>query len=272
MEHDLEMPSTLVAPPVTGSTLALAKSQVGFMNLFAIPLFEGLSKVLPEMSFSVSKLMANKDSWSTKIAICSADPTPSVVSIAANSRSGGSALAPPRQSLARGNSDSAAAADQYHRSRPQAVLGTAMMDSRMSPPPTDPNAPIPTSPPGRQHARAGNGNANAAVTYLTAPEEKPAVRTNGYGPVSDKRPTYQHSTEQLRAGAPPSEASSSPDRPRSSPPDLGDCSDVSFTKACCSPAAAAVVANGTVERRSSRFFKKVKLWKSWRKDPPPPDG
>lgn len=288
MEHELNMPSTLVAPPVTGSTIALAKSQVGFMKLFAIPLFESLSKVLPEMSFSVTELMANKHSWSTKIAIYNAEPPPessaitSSANMGANNRPGGSALAPPRLGLTRGSSGNVAdPPSPRHRvhSKPQVVLGTAMMDSQMSPPATDTNTPMPGSgaasprpeaePSGvaaQQHARAGNGNANA-VTYAAVQAEKPAVRTNGYGPLSDKRPTYQHSTEHLKAGAPPSEGSNSPDRPRSSPPDLGDCSDVSFTKTCCNPAAA-VVANGTVERRSSRFFKKVKLWKSWRKEPP----
>ncbi|KAF8545148.1 hypothetical protein BDD12DRAFT_800572 [Trichophaea hybrida] len=254
MEHDLGIPSSLVAPPVTGSVVALAKSQVGFMNLFAIPLFENLSKVLPEMTFSVEELMANKDSWSKKIEADEGSNQPRAVP--------SSTIAPSDQRSAGGN----------------AVLGTALMDSDM--PRSNANTSLsgsdirsgltsPRSPDGRsgvavpQHTHSANGNATAVTVVVTHPKQKSA-RTNGYGPVSEKRPTYQHSTEHLRAGA-TSEASKSPDRPRSSPPDLGDCSDHSCSKGCCNTTA--VVTSGAMQRRSSRFFKKVKLWKSWRKEP-----
>lgn len=265
MEHDLGIPSSLVAPPVTGSVVALAKSQVGFMNLFAIPLFENLSKVLPEMTFSVEELMANKDSWSKKIDLYTAQTLQDKQTVEGSIQPRAvqsSTIAPSDQRSAGGN----------------AVLGTALMDSDM--PRSDANTSLsgsdirsgltsPRSQDGRsgvavpQHTHSGNGNATAVTVVVTHPKQKPA-RTNGYGPVSEKRPTYQHSTEHLRAGA-PSEASSSPDRPRSSPPDLGDCSDHSCSKGCCNTTA--VVTSGTMQRRSSRFFKKVKLWKSWRKEP-----
>ena len=265
MERDLGIPSSLVAPPVTGSVVALAKSQVGFMNLFAIPLFENLSKVLPEMSFSVRELNANKDSWSQKIelyaaqaaAAAAAEEKPAVGAKAAPSASGGPSghLAPPN------------GPGSLHL--PQ-VLGTALMDSDMphsdaSISGSDVRSGI-TSLRSVEHVHSGNGNVAAtsvrALTLVVTHSKKPS-RANGYGMVSEKRPTYQHSTEHLRAV--PNESALSPDRPRSSPPDLGDCSDHSCSKGCCGTTA--VVTSGAMERRSSRFFKKVKLWKGWRKEP-----
>lgn len=262
MERDLGIPSSLIAPPVTGSVVALAKSQVGFMNLFAIPLFENLSKVLPEMGFSVGALNANRDSWSKKIDLYAAQ----AAAAAAEERlAAGAKNTSPSRHLSFNNG----AGSSNHPT----VLGTALMDSDM------PNSDAsmsgsdirsgfasPRSLDSRtamQHAHSGNGNAtttNTSVTLVVTHPNKPPARTKGYGPVS-KRPTYQHSTEHLRAGV---SETSSPDRPRSSPPDLGDCSDHSCSKGCCGTA---VVANGTMERRSSRFFKKVKLWKGWRKEP-----
>ncbi|KAI5810809.1 hypothetical protein BZA77DRAFT_161499 [Pyronema omphalodes] len=249
MESDLGIPSSLVAPPVTGSVIALAKSQVGFMNLFAIPLFENLSKVLPEMSFSVTELVANKESWSEKIQLYSEPPKESV---------GG------QQRPIQSSHSTMTQTDQ----RGKQVLGTVMMDSDM--PRSDANTSTGMSSPKSDRSRPGtyqraqsaNGNATAVTVVVTHPK-KSTSRTNGLAPGSEKRPTYQHSTEHLRAGAP--EASDAPGRPRSSPPDLGDCSDHSCSKGCCN--ATAVVTGGAMERRSSRFFKKVKIWKGWRKEP-----
>lgn len=241
IENDLKIPSSLVAPPVTGSIIALAKSQVGFMNLFAIPLFDNLSKVLPEMKFSVTELVSNKNMWSRKIEESSAPQSGDQASL---QRQKGPSPPPPTQSV-QPASHQATVPGRHHHLPP--VLGTALMEADI--PASDAEASVSgsdirsgiTSPrpsesrPGAAVQRAGNGNATAVTV---------------------------HSTEHLRAGA-PSVASYSPDRPRSSPPDLGDCSDHSCSKGCCSPA---VIPSGTVERRSSRFFKKVMLWKGWRKE------
>jgi 3',5'-cyclic-nucleotide phosphodiesterase len=154
------------------------------------------------------------------------------------------------------------------------VLGTALMEADI--PASDAEASntgsdvrsgvaSPRSNDSRSGIAGQRSNATALTVVVTHPKRNSA-RTNGYGPVSEKRPSYQHSTEHLRAGAP--SVAPSPDRPRSSPPDLGDlgdCSDQSFSKVCCSTTAIATA--GTMERRSSRFFKKVKLWKGWRKEP-----
>ncbi|KAI9675125.1 MAG: 3',5'-cyclic-nucleotide phosphodiesterase [Caeruleum heppii] len=67
MEDDLGIPSALFAPPVRDSVIEMGKSQIGFMNLFALPLFRGVSAVLPAMRFSVDEMEANKDTWEAKM-------------------------------------------------------------------------------------------------------------------------------------------------------------------------------------------------------------
>lgn len=66
MEKDLGIPSALFAPPVR-ETIELGKSQLGFMNMFAIPLFQGVTDVMPGMEFTVQELHRNKSGWESKI-------------------------------------------------------------------------------------------------------------------------------------------------------------------------------------------------------------
>jgi len=67
MEKDLGIPSALFAAPVR-EIIELGKSQIGFMNLFAIPLFQGVTDVMPAMGFCVDELHRNKSVWEDKIA------------------------------------------------------------------------------------------------------------------------------------------------------------------------------------------------------------
>ncbi|KAI5926621.1 HD-domain/PDEase-like protein [Camillea tinctor] len=59
MEEEIGIPSSLIAPPKK-DFLSLAKAQLGFMNLFAIPLFQGVTEVLPDMQYTVLELNKNK--------------------------------------------------------------------------------------------------------------------------------------------------------------------------------------------------------------------
>jgi 3',5'-cyclic-nucleotide phosphodiesterase len=67
MEQDLGIPSALFAAPVR-EVIELGKSQLGFMNMFAIPLFQGVTDVMPGMEFCVDELHRNKERWEEKIA------------------------------------------------------------------------------------------------------------------------------------------------------------------------------------------------------------
>src|ERR1700710_388552 len=67
MEQDLGIPSALFAAPVR-EVVELGKSQLGFMNMFAIPLFQGVTDVMPGMAFCVDELNRNKAAWEERIA------------------------------------------------------------------------------------------------------------------------------------------------------------------------------------------------------------
>lgn len=66
MEADLGIESALFAAPVR-EIIELGKSQISFMNMFAIPLFQGVTDVMPAMAFSVDELQRNKSAWEGKI-------------------------------------------------------------------------------------------------------------------------------------------------------------------------------------------------------------
>lgn len=59
MENQIGIKSSLIAEPKK-DFLSLAKAQLGFMNLFAIPLFQGVADVLPCMKYTVDELECNK--------------------------------------------------------------------------------------------------------------------------------------------------------------------------------------------------------------------
>lgn len=283
IETDLGIPSSLVAPPVTGSVLALAQSQVRFMDIFAVPLFEGLSQVLPEMDFSVYELKTNRDVWNGKVEAFNINAESMVVRMAGgvspNERPRPRDTAPSlhrlRTSSAPGEGRSSSGS---HRGLAP-VLGTVMMESDVpdsrshstlfsggvSPEVRSGGLGSPVIDSRRssvtiQHTQSEDGNSTAVTVVVTQPRPPTGDYTFAEEEFHEKRPTYQHSTEHLRADTPG--ASTISDRPRSSPPDLGDSSDHSCSKGCC---ATTTVTTGTLQRRSSRFFAKVKLW-PWRRE------
>lgn len=68
MEKEVGIESTLFGgPPELGNIVKLANSQNGFMNIFARPLFEAVSDILPTMSFAVDEMKANTETWKSKI-------------------------------------------------------------------------------------------------------------------------------------------------------------------------------------------------------------
>jgi len=68
MEQELEIPSCLFGgPPVREDLIKLGESQIGFMNIFARPLFEAVTDILPAMRFAVDEILTNKAVWEKKI-------------------------------------------------------------------------------------------------------------------------------------------------------------------------------------------------------------
>jgi hypothetical protein len=60
MEGELQIASSLMAPPKKDIE-SLVKAQLSFMNLFAIPLFQGVADIMPAMRYTVEELEINKD-------------------------------------------------------------------------------------------------------------------------------------------------------------------------------------------------------------------
>ena len=66
MEEELGIKSSLLAQPKKDA-LSLANAQLGFMNMFAIPLFQGVADVIPAMRYTVEQLDANKGVFEQKV-------------------------------------------------------------------------------------------------------------------------------------------------------------------------------------------------------------
>lgn len=68
MEKDVGIPTTLFGgPPEPKNIVKLANSQIGFMNIFAGPLFEAVTDILPAMVFAVDEIKENQELWKSKI-------------------------------------------------------------------------------------------------------------------------------------------------------------------------------------------------------------
>lgn len=66
MENELEITSSLMAPPKK-DVISLAKAQLSFMNMFAIPLFQGVADIMPTMTYTVEELDRNKELFEQRI-------------------------------------------------------------------------------------------------------------------------------------------------------------------------------------------------------------
>ncbi|KAK9446991.1 uncharacterized protein V1518DRAFT_397884 [Limtongia smithiae] len=70
--------STAATPPPSTSTaavLALAKSQLFFINTFALPLFAAVAALAPELTYAADQIRENKAAWERKLEdLCASDP------------------------------------------------------------------------------------------------------------------------------------------------------------------------------------------------------
>lgn len=66
MEDELDIQSSLMAPPKK-DVLSLSNAQLGFMNMFAIPLFQGVAEIMPAMEYTVKELHINKNFFEIKV-------------------------------------------------------------------------------------------------------------------------------------------------------------------------------------------------------------
>ena len=68
MEMELGIPTQLFGgPPVRDNLVKMGESQIGFINVFARPLFENIAKLLPGMVFAVDTIVENEKVWQVRI-------------------------------------------------------------------------------------------------------------------------------------------------------------------------------------------------------------
>ncbi|PSS03759.1 hypothetical protein BD289DRAFT_457638 [Coniella lustricola] len=67
MEKELEIPTSLMAPPLT-ERASQFRSQLNFMSMFALPLFQGVADILPTMRYTVGELSTNFELFQQKVA------------------------------------------------------------------------------------------------------------------------------------------------------------------------------------------------------------
>ncbi|KAJ5934149.1 hypothetical protein N7466_003696 [Penicillium verhagenii] len=64
MEKEVGMETALFGgPPELGNIYKLATGQIGFMSIFALPLFEGVSDLLPQLQFTADHIRGNQAQW-----------------------------------------------------------------------------------------------------------------------------------------------------------------------------------------------------------------
>jgi 3',5'-cyclic-nucleotide phosphodiesterase len=64
MEREVGMETALFGgPPELGNIYKLATGQIGFMSIFALPLFEGISDLLPQLQFTADHIRRNQAKW-----------------------------------------------------------------------------------------------------------------------------------------------------------------------------------------------------------------
>ncbi|KAL1971792.1 hypothetical protein VTN31DRAFT_1880 [Thermomyces dupontii] len=64
MEKEVGMETALFGgPPELGNLLKLATGQISFMAVFALPLFEGVAELCPQLSFAVQQIQSNRSIW-----------------------------------------------------------------------------------------------------------------------------------------------------------------------------------------------------------------
>ena len=289
MEQDLGIPSSLVAAPMMGNILALAKSQTGFMTLFAIPLFKACAEVMPALRFTVDELNLNIGKWNLTVQDCeerdiSAESSPKPPAPGttdepeitlhnprehAQTGPSGPAAALQGSEAAVKESESVSHRSSYewsdrsgqssvtNRANARSSTSSPFDDSRPSSGPQDDSrrssATVPSDIPIDRPLSASStepstdkGSPSQNATALTPP----AQNGNVHGQHRPKKEKGSYNA------FPPPELPPAPallgvnppvDRPRSSPPDLGETNGKNSQL---------TIATQTVERRPSRFFKK----------------
>lgn len=250
MESDLGiMKSALAMKPVTGSMLALANSQVGFMKLFAIPLFKNLTEVLPELQFSVEQLNQNMSRWQRKVQDCATKDQPTDLDLirdmemplAVEERKTNGLLQEPKPSPS-----------SISNSRRSSALWSEDSDAEFGG-----GDETPRSSTGSRAVNAQRRNTNAHSNIRPAKGEIPNGWAKNESSSRDSQATHdtsQHPYQQSSNNLTVPNSTEDMQRPRSSP---------EFDSNMHEKNGGVAVGEARMKRKPSRFFK-AKLWNKFR--------
>lgn len=87
MEEELDIKTSLMMPPKK-DILSLGTGQLGFMNMFAIPLFQGVADIMPGMKYVVEELEINKSLFEMKVRDAKASLGPEILGLQRGMREG----------------------------------------------------------------------------------------------------------------------------------------------------------------------------------------
>ncbi|QPH02037.1 hypothetical protein C2857_006242 [Epichloe festucae Fl1] len=87
MEEELDIKSSLLAHPKK-DILSLSNAQLGFMNMFAIPLFQGVADIMPAMRYTVDELEVNSGLFEQKVREEKAKQSPEELGVGRGTREG----------------------------------------------------------------------------------------------------------------------------------------------------------------------------------------
>ncbi|WWC69681.1 uncharacterized protein I206_103624 [Kwoniella pini CBS 10737] len=73
LESDLDLPVSVVA---SADAALQAKGQIGFIDLFTLPLFEAVSEALPELQVYADSCSDNRDVWQRRLDLLNNPPSP----------------------------------------------------------------------------------------------------------------------------------------------------------------------------------------------------
>ncbi|KAL9020991.1 MAG: hypothetical protein Q9185_001818 [Variospora sp. 1 TL-2023] len=189
MENDLCMPTALFGgPPELGNVTKLANSQIGFMNIFACPLFEAVSDILPCMTFAVDEMRANKETWKKKIeeqtSVQSRKPFSSETFLPPRSGSPSRSSSQPELSHPEGFPASQTLGQVLTQSNSSAISGSEepcrTPAAAVTPPPSDPMAQAHPHGSRRSSVGAQSGNANAYVDRNPSSRRSPSGFLTGH--------------------------------------------------------------------------------------------
>lgn len=168
MEAELDIPSSLLAPP-NPDPVSLAKSQLGFMNMFALPLFQGVADIMPAMQYTVDELDRNTALFERQVQEARAKEDPVRKRLLRDGT-----FSPRTMSFA-------AEPDNQGTSTPQA--GTPIPDSGTPSTLTDGNKTVEQELPAPERtAELVEDAVNVPSTSPAAAEAAPEVQANGFVP------------------------------------------------------------------------------------------